>query len=276
MDSIKTIAELEHAKRHEPELLTKIFSQVSILPDLERYLKWLSDEEVPTKVVTTLNRYKKRDLGIHPSSACKKGVCKLRLYYECTHEIEPSAAYVQENQLTWDIGTLLHDTYQTHLKSMYGKQFRYEVPLKIPHLHVVSRTDGLFDFTQLRIVLEGKSIKEGGNFGWEKVQKKPMEDNVRQCHFYMKAADYPFSIVFYMNKNAGKLKEHPVMFDQEIWEDIEETVKPVVLAAYKKGPKVEGKSGFHCRWCDFNHACPLVRKERTHVKGINRPWGRRS
>lgn len=143
-------------------------------------------------------------------------------------------------------------------------------------LHIKSRTDGLFTFPKVRIVLEAKSIKEGGNFGWEKVQKKPMEDNVRQAYFYMKLSDVPFAIIFYANKNSGKLKEHPVMFDPEVWEKIQtEVVEPVVEAAYDGGEMVEGTPGFHCRWCDFNHSCPAARQERTHVKGATRPWGRR-
>lgn len=275
MDSIKTIAELDHAKVHNPGLVKELFSQVTILPDLERYLLWLSEEQVPTKVVTMLERYKERSLGIHPSSACKKGVCLLRLYYECTNEIPPMRAYDAEMQRTWDIGTLLHCTYQTHLKAMYGTQFRAEVPLEIPHLRVKSRTDGVFSFTRLKIVWEAKSIKEGGNFGWEKVQKKPMDDNTRQAHFYMKAEDAPFGIVFYMNKNAGKLMEHPVMFDSELWAELEETIQPATHAAFDGGPKPEGTAGYHCRWCDYNHACPKVRKEKTHAKGIKRPWGQR-
>jgi hypothetical protein len=185
-------------------------------------------------------------------------------------------AYDPEMQRTWDIGTLLHDTYQAHLRNMYGDQFEDEVSLKNKELHIKSHTDGIFTFPQVRIALEMKSIKEGGNFGWEKVQKKPMEDNIRQAYFYMWLSDVPFAIIFYANKNAGKLKEHPVMFDPAVWEEIRTTVvEPVVAAAYDGGEMVQGTAGFHCRWCDFNHSCPAARQERTHGKGANRPWGRR-
>lgn len=270
MKPIKTIDDYLKAG---PEEIEFAFSQVTIMQDLENWLAWLSESQTTTVVTAELQRFKGRALGIHPSSACKKGVCKLKLYFECTHDIEPRRAYVQEDQLTWDTGTLLHETYQTHFGNMYGDKFQAEVKLEIPDLHVKSRTDGLFDFAIVNIVLEMKSIKEGGNFGWAKVQKEPMEDNVRQTHFYMVGSDTPFGIILYLNKNKGVIKEHPVKFDPEIWADIVETIQPVSDAVYNNGPMVEAAPGWHCRWCDFNYACPAARQERTHVKGTTRPWG---
>jgi hypothetical protein len=274
-NAILTIDDLLWAQENDPELVKECFKQVTIMEDLESYLLWLYNEEVTTEVVTSLNRFKKRGKGIHPSSACKKGVCPLKLYYECTHEIEPRRAYDPEAQKTWDVGTALHDQYQAHFHSMYGDQFDDEVKLTLPKYHVVSRTDGIFTFPRVRIILEMKSIKEGGNFGWEKIQAKPMDDNVRQSHFYMRASDIPFAIVFYMNKNSGKLKEHPIMFDPAIWADLSNLVGPVADAAFEGGEMVKGTPGWHCRWCDFNYACPAAKKERSHVKGSKRPWGRR-
>ena len=276
-NAILTIEDLLWAKENDPQLVDECFAQVTIEEDLERYLAWLAEHEVTTNVVTELRRNKARTLGIHPSSACKKGVCLLKLFYECTGKIPPKRAYDPESQRTWDIGTLLHDTYQTHFENMYGDQFAKEVRLKNKPLHIVSNTDGIFSFTRIKIILEMKSIKEGGNYGWEKVQKKPMEDNVRQALFYMKLANIPFGIVFYMNKNSGKIKEHPIMFDPDLWNEMQtEVVEPVVEAAFNGGEAVQGKAGYHCRWCDFNHSCPAAKQERTYVKGANRPWGRRS
>jgi len=270
---MKVIKSIDDYLNASPEEVEMAFSQVTIMKNLEDWLAWLSASETTTEVRAKLQRYKKRAKGIHPSSACKKNVCKLKLYYECTHDIEPRKAYVQEDQLTWDTGTILHETYQAHFGNMYGDIFSAEVNLEIPDLHVKSRTDGLFDFDLVRIVLEMKSIKEGGNFGWATIQKGPMEDNVRQLHFYMVGSDTPFGLLFYMNKNAGKLKEHPVKFDPEIWQDILDTIQPVSDAVYNNGPMVEALPGWHCRYCDFNHACPAAKQERTHVKGTERPWG---
>jgi hypothetical protein len=273
---ILTIDDLLWAKENNPDLVAECESKISVLPDLEKYLYWLHEAEATTTVVTKLKRHKGRKLGIHPSSACKKGVCLLKLYFECTDKVKPNRAYDQKMQQIWDHGTLLHDTLQTHFEQMYEDQFEREVRLVNEDLHIYSSTDGIFSFTRTRIILEMKSIKEGGNFGWAKVQKTPMEDNVRQTHFYMALANIPFGIILYMGKNNGEFKEHPVAFDPDLWKELrEEIVQPVIDAAYYDGPEVQATPGYHCRWCDFHHGCEAARKHRTNVKGSKRAWGRR-
>lgn len=257
LDTIRTIDELHQALETNFNLVQHYQSQVTVEEDLCNYLKWLSDNEVTTEIHSKLKRAKTRAKGIHPSSACKKGVCLLKLYYECTHEVEPSTdSYNQKSQLTWDIGTLLHEMYQQWFRDMYGDQFTAEVPLRSSDGYIKSHTDGVFNFTYYRFVLEIKSIKEGGNYGWEKVQAKPFEDNVRQAHFYMKLADAPFALLLYVNKNAGEFKEHAVAFNQAIWDELEETIQPVIDAAYLNGPPVRATKTWACRWCHFKHNCP--------------------
>lgn len=252
---IRTLQELEWSQKNNFSAVQHYLKQVTVLPDLQKYFKWLSDQEVTTLVTSHLRRAKLRASGIHPSSACKKGVCLLKLYYECTNKVAPSRAYNQQSQLTWDIGTMLHDMMQAHLKTMYEDQFAFEVPLAKGHIK--SHTDGIFDFTNYRFILEMKSIKEGGNYGWEKVQAKPMEDNVRQAHFYMWLSDIPFALILYINKNGSDFKEHAVAFNPLIWKEIEtDVLAPVTSAAYQNGPMVKATPGWPCRWCDFAHSCP--------------------
>lgn len=274
MEKILSIQQLTQAS---PEIVDYWRRQVTVQEDVEKYFYWLSSTGQSTRVVTNLNRYKSRSPGIHPSSACKTGVCPLALYFGCIQEIKPNRAYCQENQLTWDLGTLLHDTWQTHLKAMYQDQFKYEVPLSDNTILVKSHTDGIFEFTNLRFVLEMKSIKDGGNFGWDTVQKKPMDDNVRQAHFYMKLADVPFALILYLNKNRGIFKEHAVAFDPAIWSDIHTNVLLPVIAAVRSKTPPKGKPGFGCRSCDYEHGCPAVkadksRKAEEHAKTISRSW----
>ena len=257
-DTIRTISELQQAVEKNYALVQHYLSQVTVEEDLCNYLKWLSDNEVTTDVLSKLKRKKVRAPGVHPSSASKKGVCLLKLYYECTNEVKPGTeAYNQKSQLTWDVGTILHDTYQKWFQDMYGEQFKFEVPLVDKNLSITSSTDGIFSFKHYRFILEMKSIKEGGNYGWEKVQAKPQEDHVRQSHFYMKLADVPFALIFYMNKNAGEFKEHAVMFNQALWDEMEnQVVAPVISAAFQKGPEVQAAPGWHCRWCLYQQGCP--------------------
>lgn len=258
LDTIRTISELQLAMEQNFSLVQHYQSQVTVEEDLSNYLKWLSDNEVTTDVVSRLRRNKLRDPGIHPSSASKKGVCLLKLHYECTNDVAPGLeSYDQKSQLTWDVGTILHDTYQKWFSDMYGDQFRYEVPLVDKALRIKSHTDGIFNFTHYRFILEMKSIKEGGNYGWEKVQAKPQEDHVRQAHFYMKLSDVPFALVFYMNKNAGEFKEHAITFNQELWDEmLRDVVTPVIASAYEKGAAVSASPGWHCRWCLYQQGCP--------------------
>jgi CRISPR/Cas system-associated exonuclease Cas4 (RecB family) len=275
---IRTIDELRWAQENNPELVQWFADQVTILSDLEKYLLWLSESGTTTTVISKLRRDHKRSLGIHPSSASKtkKQACLLKLYYECTHEIQPISSYEQRSQQTWDFGTLIHDQHQTHFEAMYGDQFRKEVYLGDERLHIKSSTDGVFSFPEYRFILEMKSIKEGGNYGWEKVQDKPFTDNLRQTNTYMKLADVPFGLILYINKNSGGLyKEHVVTFDQEMWDQIEnETILPVIDAAYGDGETPPANPAFMtCKYCSFEYACPYSkRRTKKDVKSSRRAW----
>ena len=268
MDGIRTISDLSQAQMlGEQALIDACFSQVSILPDLEKYLRWLFDNGITTEVHSKLHRRKGRELGVHPSTICKTPVCLLKIYYECTGKVEPMREYEQKSQVTFDIGTLMHDTMQTWLAAMFEDQLKVEAPLKNKKLHITGHTDGLFTFPSTRFVLELKSIKEGGNYGWERVQLKPMEDNVRQAHVYMAIEDVPFANVFYMGKNNSDYKEHPIMFDNAIWENmLRNVVEPVVEAAYNQGQSVPASPGWNCKYCDFLHGCAEGRSKQQNAK----------
>lgn len=268
--AILTINQLEWAQQNAPELVAQRFAEVTIMADLQKYLRWLNDTGTTTKVLSSLRRQKKRSLGIHPSSVCKKGVCQKRLFFECTGEVQPAREYSQTSQMTFDIGTMLHDTLQTWLKDMYGEQVEVEKTLVDEDLHIIGHTDALFTFELLRAVLEIKSIKEGGNYGWEKVQHEPLEDNVRQANLYMFLDNVPFALVFYMCKNNSEFKEHPLMFDPVIWEDIRKTITPVVEAAYVSGKPPPAKTGWGCKTCDFLHGCAEGKEHLHHGQGRTR------
>lgn len=251
---VRTLKDLELYRLKNPKIIDHYAKQVTVLEDLNKYLFWLDQNEVTTDLSVALKRTKQRALGIHPSSACKADVCLLKLYLECTGKMQPNKAFKQQMQLTWDLGTMLHVMLQTWFKEMYGDQFTPEVPLiQGP---IKSSTDGLFDFTHYRFIFELKSIKEGGNFGWDKIQAKPFEDNVRQCHFYMKLADVPFALLVYFGKNISEIKEHVVVFNPAIWHDIESKVIAPVMQATKAGIMPKATSGWHCNWCDFARSCP--------------------
>lgn len=262
--NILNLTDLRRAMEENPKLVEHYRSQVTVEKDLKAHLKWLNDEELTTTIEVKLKRNKMRSPGIHPSAACKEGVCLLRLYYDCTHDIPPRRQYVRESQITWDIGTMLHYALQKWFSEMYGYQFQEEVPLKDDKLHIKSHADGLFTFRNYRFILEIKSIKEGGSYGFETVQLKPMADNVRQAHFYMYLADVPFALLFYLCKNNSKWKEHPVVFDFDLWDSIvKDVVVPTTTVAYGTSGTVTANPGWGCRWCDYEHACPEAKSYKS-------------
>jgi len=263
-----TIEDLQGASEED---VRKALSRVTVIDDLAAHLKWLNDNKIKLPVQFDLGG-EERSLGIHPSSACKPGVCPLQLVYECTGEVEPLDKVGHDLQDTFDIGTAKHAMLQAQLKDMFDDQFEKEVSLEDDDLHIDSHADGLFTFPSLRFILEIKTIKEGGNFGFEKVQNKPLESNLRQMMMYMRLANVPFGLLFYYCKNNSLKKEHAMVYDPAIWGEIEELVTPVVDAAYNGGPDVTPKVGGHCKWCKFHHGCTHGRRH-TNGKSSRRSWG---
>lgn len=270
--ALRTLEDLRWAQENDPALIEEVRKEAAVLPDLEKWLRYLSDEEVDTKVISHLRRNKRRSLGIHPSSACKQPMCLLKMYYHCTGEMAPLRKYEEKSQNIWDLGTLLHDLHQVQFERMFEDQFEKEVFLKHDPYLIKSNTDGVFDFVDYRMILELKSIKDGGNFGWDKVQDKPFDDNVRQSIFYMWLADIPLASIFYMGKNRGEYKEHVIVFDFNIWEEIETQVVQPTVASVAAKTKPEALPGWHCRQCDYNSGCEPSRRHRNRAKSKSKRW----
>lgn len=259
MRQIKTISDLLVAQKEEPDVVQEYLRRVSVVPDMERYLRWVKQGGEPIEGTFRLAGGQGRSSGIHPSSASKKGVCPLLLYYECTGEVTKKPKWDFRMETTYDIGTMLHCMIQQILNDMYGDQFCDEVSLTHDELHIVSHTDGIFDFTDYRFLLEIKSIKEGGNWGFERVQAKPLVDHPRQGTFYMACSDVPFLLILYINKNGSLYKEHAQVFNPELWQELKDVITPVVDAAYNGGPMVTGHVGSHCKRCPYAHGCAEVK-----------------
>jgi len=274
---IKTLADLENAMNGDEQ---RALAEITIVNDILEYKNWLEMNEQELDIQWVIKTG--RRLGVHPSTICKPGVCPLRVYYECTGEIERDREYPIEKHNTFDIGHGIHAKLQAYCHEIYNTdevhQFDSEVRLKDEKWHITSRADGIFTFSNIRFVLEIKTIKEGSSqYGFEKVQVSPIRDNVRQLQIYMHLADVPFGLLYYECKNNGMVKEHPVMYDGGIvWNEVTEMLEPVVAAAYDGGPPVEGKIGAACRFCDFYYACPEVRKENERKRKGSRNPNRRA
>lgn len=254
------ILTMDELRRASPEQREAARAEVTVLEDLERYLYWLNSEQgAQVPITIELGRRKRSGIaGIHPSSACKAGACQLAIYFDASGEVPDGRTVDPELQRTFDMGTAWHAIFQAHFKAMYGDRYDAEIPCHGTEFRFRSYTDGVFKFTPVRFVLELKTIKEGGNYGFEKVQLRPMVDHVRQAHIYMFVTGAPFALIFYLCKNNSRVKEHAVAFDPVIWQDLEQTFRPVV-AALDGGPRPEPKLGHHCRDCPFIAGCEAGR-----------------
>lgn len=262
--TIETIADLKRVEQEDYSAVQHYLDRVTVEEDLFRYQEWLHLNEVTTTLSVGLERYQQRKPGIHPSSASKTKPCLLKLYYECQTEIPARESFDAKAQRIWDLGTYLHVLHQTWFKEMYGDQFEEEVKLQYDPAHITSATDGIFSFTGYRFIIEIKSIKEGGNFGWGTIQVKPMDDHVRQAHFYMWLSNVPFALIFYVNKNTSEYKEHAISFNHSLWHEIwDDVIEPVVAAAYEGGEQVPATPSWSCRWCGYAYVCP----EKKEISG---------
>lgn len=253
---IKTIDDLKTTTKEE---LEQAIQKVTVLEDLNTYIKWLnSPEGTMTEIHFKVgwNKHRAASLGLHPSQLSKADPCLLKLYYEATGKLESKPQVDPTLYMTFDIGTAAHSLLQTHFLHMYEDQFEEEVWLKDKRLLIhSSHTDGRFHFKDVRFLLEIKTIKEGGNFGWEKVQDRPFDDHVRQVMTYMYLDKCPFGLILYWCKNNSKLKEHVVVWSDQVWNEIEGGTIDPVLKSIEEDTEPVANPGYHCRWCDFLHGC---------------------
>lgn len=274
MNSIRTIADLKVAT---PKEIKEALDSIRIKSDLDQYLRWLNGSSGQRTSTSFTVGYGNRGVGIHPSSACKKGVCQLSLYFEAKGDTKENT-HEPKLLFTFDVGTAFHALLQMHLQHMYGERYRKEVPCRDPKLHITGNTDGEFTFIQARSLLEIKTIKEGGNFGFEKVLTKPFDDHIRQTHIYMWCLQVPFGLIFYYNKNTSDIIEHPIVFNPVLWAELEAVIQPVATAL-EGGPLPPAKVGSHCKGCAFFKGCkPGQEGVNAHAEGQDRDsrrrWGR--
>lgn len=255
--SILTIDDLKTASDKEVEEAKK---QITIKEELYAYQRWLNQQEDGIVIPVRLGG-SKRGLGIHPSSVSKVGACPYKVYLECTGDVKKIDVIKPEIQDTFDLGTAKHTVMQAFLHEMYGDQFQDEVKLTDKELHIHSHADGLFSFPDVRFILEIKTIKEGGSFGFDKVRRKPMVDHVRQTTMYMKLENVPFGLIYYYNKNTSEVLEHVITYDPEVWMTIEMFILPIIEAAYGDRKPPLGKVSYGCRWCGYSHSCAAYRRK---------------
>jgi hypothetical protein len=267
---MKPILTIDDLKEASPQQVEKALELVTVKNDLFSWLQWLNSPEGAQVESQYKLGHHDRALGIHPSAIAKVGECLLKLHYDVTGAVEPDRKFNMEDQLTWDTGTLIHSMLQTHFANMYEGNFEPEVWLKNRRLLITSHTDGRFKFKKVRFLLEIKSIKEGGNFGFAKVQDRPFPDNVRQLMTYLRLDNCPFGLLFYFCKNNGQIKEHPVVYDSKVWQALKKnTILPVIQSVEEESPPLP-KVGYHCRRCPYFKGCPHGKRHQNDARHARR------
>lgn len=263
---ILTIEDFRNATDKE---VKQVLQHVTVTDDLNKFNAWLNSAEgYQAQGTFELGFNGKRGLGLHPSAICKKGTCPLKHYLDCTGEVVSDEVFhwLETTQLIFDAGTALHAVLQLLLKEMYEDQFEPEISLVDEDLLINSHTDGRIMAPWYRFLIEIKTIKstEGGSSGFEAAQRRPQTDHVRQLTIYMYVDDCPFGLLLYFGKNTSDMKEHPLVWNQELWEEIYEEIEPIIEAV-KIGEPPTPKVGSHCRDCGYLHGCKFGK---DHVSGI--------
>lgn len=273
---MKTIEDFKNASKEEVQEALK---QVTVEDDLFAYLKWLNSSaggETEVRFKVGWDKHRARSVGLHPSAISKIEPCQLKLFYDATGKVKPENRTDIGSIMIFDLGTAMHSLLQTHFLNMYEEQFEEEVWLQDKRILINSgHTDGRFNFKRVRFLLEIKTIKEGGNFGWEKVQDRPFPDNVRQVMTYMHCDDCPFGLILYFCKNNSKVKEHALCWNDAVWEQILASGVHPVMTAVEEGKEPVASPGYHCRWCEYLHGCKAgkenKRGKRNRRRGVVAP-----
>lgn len=259
---IHTIADFERASHNEIQACK---NEITVERDLRRYLAYLNSPEgyrIQSSFEVGYNG-RERSRGLHASSLAKPKTCQLKHWFDVTGEVEADQTVKMKLQLTFDLGTVIHALFQAYLIDMYEylddgelkNHFTPEVSLASEKLLITkTTTDGRFTAPRYRFLIELKSMKEGGDYGYESVVKRPLADNVRQLMTYMKIDDCPFGLLLYFCKNNSELVEHVVPWDQETWEEVESEALPIVDAV-NTGIRPEARPSAMCRDCVYLRGC---------------------
>jgi len=222
---------------------------------LSEYEEWRQEEPVEecrTCHGTGMWKEPKRSVGtIHASSA---HTCRRRLYYDVMADHAPKTEFRPELLITFAIGHAIHDVVQKALHIALPGNFEDEVRVDNPEAFVLnSRTDGVVDLPQARVLLEIKSI--GGEF--DKLSQ-PKEDHINQAvGIYAHSLDVPFISFLYVSKAwPYPVKEFVVPYDHKVYRKWWRKKGSVVDAAIESGvPPIADSTKSDCQQCPYNYFC---------------------
>ena len=264
---IRTIQDLESLSKEETErvrssinLRDHYYRGANIMGrtkglTLAEYEEWQdtpATEECRTCRGTGLWKPKKRSVGtIHASSAHG---CRRRLYYDVMAEHAPRQTIRPELSVTFAIGHAIHDVVQRALHTSLPGKFQDEVRVDNVEAFVLnSRTDGVAELPQARVLLEIKSIGKE----YEKL-KKPKKDHINQAvGIYAHSLGIPFISFLYVSKSwPYPVKEFVVTYDPMIYRKWWRNKGSYVDDAIEAGvAPIADSTKSECTGCPYNYFC---------------------
>ena len=222
---------------------------------LEEYNTWKEAE--PTKPCRTCNgtglwKKPERSVGtIHASSA---HTCRRRLYYDVMADRAPKSEFRPELLITFAIGHAIHDVVQKALHVALPGKFEDEVRVDNHEAFVTnSRTDGVVELPQARVLLEIKSI--GKEF---ETLTKPKDDHIVQAvGIYAHSLQVPFISFLYVSKAwPYPVKEFVVPYDSKVYRKWWRKKGSRVDEAMDRGePPIADADKNTCNQCPYNYFC---------------------
>lgn len=222
---------------------------------LDQYNEWKATpatEECPHCRGTGLWKKPERSVGtIHASSA---HTCRRRLYYDVVADRPPKTAFRPELLITFAIGHAIHDVLQKALHVALPGKFRDEVRVDNVEAFVEnSRTDGVVELPQARVLLEIKSI--GKEF---ETLTKPKPDHINQAvGIYAHSLNVPFISFLYVSKAFPyPVKEFVLVYDPKVYKRWWRKKGSKVDDALEAGvPPVGEGTKTECNQCPYNYFC---------------------
>jgi CRISPR/Cas system-associated exonuclease Cas4 (RecB family) len=202
----------------------------------------------------------------HPSSL---GGCLRRTWFSAKGAKPEGKA--REDALrdyyTFETGTALHVLTQ-NLCERAGILEQREVPILSTKHKIIGHADGIVKIDGVRYLLEIKTINMRG---YATVVKQPMHSHKVQMHAYMGPLKLKWSIIYYICKDTGQIREHVIQFDEKFYKQwVHDRVHGYFQKLHANIMPEREEGGSNCQYCPFAGLCFDKAKLETFMKGVKK------
>lgn len=183
---------------------------------------------------------------IHPSSISR---CLRCVYYELMDAPALIADEPDERKLP-EVGSAIHGMIQAWIAdAVPAEAFTAESKMRFAAYRLSFRCDGIFTLKDW--LFEIKTVSDSAY----KSMQAPRSSDLGQIHCYMYALDIPRTILLYVNRNTGAMKEYKVYFTPKVWQRVLTTLASVFDHRDKGTKPPRPKSTYECRRCKYRPHC---------------------